>query len=284
MANVSNEPILVKTMRDGSKRYRVEACPRCNGKGRIYGFGHVYNGICFKCNGSGYAPYEYVEKSEARLEKEKQKNIQKLIGQSEEHNNNFLKWNGFNADGKAYAVLGDTYPIKDELKSMGAKFDHIMGWKLPEDTDKYPTVEIDIHEIVNEDENTGWWSFKSNSEIEDYFNKVKKANEPEKNDDDLVSDYVGNIGERITVDITIKKISSFESHYSYYGETNYLYKFEDSAGNIYTWKTSGGLDNEVNGKLTPMQEGDTCTIAGTVKDHKEYKGDKETVLTRVKKL
>lgn len=29
------------------------ACTRCDGKGRINGFGHVLGGVCFKCKGSG---------------------------------------------------------------------------------------------------------------------------------------------------------------------------------------------------------------------------------------
>lgn len=28
-------------------------CPKCDGKGVLPGFGHINNGICFKCNGAG---------------------------------------------------------------------------------------------------------------------------------------------------------------------------------------------------------------------------------------
>ena len=51
----------------------------------------------------------------------------------------------------------------------------------------------------------------------------------------------------------------------------YIYKIVDIDGNIYTWKTSGGIAEE------------TTEIVGTVKAHNEYRGTKQTELTRVRK-
>jgi len=281
---VSSEPVLVKTYKDGSKRWRVDACPRCNGKGYLSGFGHVYNGICFKCNGSGYAPHEYTEKSEDRLERERAMNQAKLIAQSDERNAKFYKNNGFNENGKTYVVLGNTYAIKDELKELGAKFDYIMGWKLPEDNEAYDTIEVDINEVATFNDN-GWLIFKDSDEINSIIEKKKKEFEnAHRNPDDKISEYVGNVGDKITVDVTIKRIADFETHFTYRGETQWIYKFEDDDGNIYLWKTASGLDKKVGNHLEPMVEGESCKITGTIKDHKEYKGEKETILTRVKKL
>ena len=277
---VSNTPILVKTLRDGSKRYRSNACPKCGGAGYLRGYEFIDGARCWKCNATGYFPHEWIEPSDERIEKERIKNKAKLIARAESHNKDFLKWHGFNENGKAYIVLGDTYAIKDEIKAMGGKFDNIMGWTLPDDTDKFPTAEIDIHNVVDENDN-GWWGFKPIDEITAYIEKIKADNTPH-NEDDHISEYVGNVGEKITVDVSVKGIYSFETHYSYYGETSYIYKFEDKNGNIYTWKTAGCLDKKVGNRLVPIQEGEDCTITGTIKDHKEYKGEKETVLTRVK--
>ena len=33
--------------------FESKVCGRCNGKGRIHGYGHVMNGVCFGCGGSG---------------------------------------------------------------------------------------------------------------------------------------------------------------------------------------------------------------------------------------
>lgn len=31
----------------------MKACKRCNGTGRVAGFEHVHNGVCYACRGSG---------------------------------------------------------------------------------------------------------------------------------------------------------------------------------------------------------------------------------------
>jgi hypothetical protein len=32
---------------------KTATCPKCDGKKHIDGFGHVANGVCFRCNGAG---------------------------------------------------------------------------------------------------------------------------------------------------------------------------------------------------------------------------------------
>lgn len=34
-------------------KYLTKECKRCEGKGRLAHFGHVHNGVCLKCKGSG---------------------------------------------------------------------------------------------------------------------------------------------------------------------------------------------------------------------------------------
>lgn len=34
----------------------IDSCSRCSGEGRIYGFQHVDDGVCFRCGGSGIDP------------------------------------------------------------------------------------------------------------------------------------------------------------------------------------------------------------------------------------
>lgn len=81
------------------------------------------------------------------------------------------------------------------------------------------------------------------------------------------SEYVGNIGDRIIVHIAESKIvTSWET---LYGITK-IYKFVDIDGNVYVWKTNGGIAENVK------------EIAGTVKGHNEYNGIKQTELTRVR--
>ena len=81
------------------------------------------------------------------------------------------------------------------------------------------------------------------------------------------------VGDKLCVDVVLQKVFTYETHFTYRGETAYIYKFTDDAGNTITWKTSKDLE---------IPEGWTGQIRGTVKEHSEYRGDKQTVLTRCK--
>ena len=85
-----------------------------------------------------------------------------------------------------------------------------------------------------------------------------------------VSNYVGTIGEKITSDVEVTG-SKYVS--GYYG-SSLLIRMVDDSGNTFTTFYSGN-------KFEP-KVGDKLTIKGTVKDHKEFKGWKSTMLTRVK--
>lgn len=84
-----------------------------------------------------------------------------------------------------------------------------------------------------------------------------------------VSVHLGLIGDRITVKVeSIRCLASWETQFG----CNSLYKIVDVDGNVLTWKTSVYIDPD---RLPDM-------ITGTVKDHSEYKGVQQTVLTRCK--
>jgi len=40
-------------------------CPKCEGKGRLWEYGHVLNGVCFRCNGTGTAMLTPAQKAAA---------------------------------------------------------------------------------------------------------------------------------------------------------------------------------------------------------------------------
>jgi hypothetical protein len=85
------------------------------------------------------------------------------------------------------------------------------------------------------------------------------------------SEYLGEVGKRLTLTVTLKKSFSFENNYGYYPTTSYIRNFEDDAGNVIIWKTTSFL-----------REGETFKLTGTVKEHSEYRDTKQTVLTRCK--
>lgn len=86
-----------------------------------------------------------------------------------------------------------------------------------------------------------------------------------------VSQFVGSVGDRLTVSAMLISVFFYKTHFSYYGETHYIYKFADENGNVFVWKTSSFQD---------LTENDKYTLTGTVKEHSEYKGEKQTMLIR----
>ena len=82
--------------------------------------------------------------------------------------------------------------------------------------------------------------------------------------------YAGDVGDKITTEATLTGYSMFDGDYG----VMYVYNFKDVQGRVLVWFTSKAL--------TAVNEGDTITIKGTIKKLNEYKGIKQTVLTRCK--
>lgn len=80
------------------------------------------------------------------------------------------------------------------------------------------------------------------------------------------SEYVGTIGERIELTVSIEKVCQFEGQY---GFSNY-HVMKSTDGNVFIWNTAS----------KNWGTGTIHHIRGTVKDFKEYNGIKETVLIR----
>ena len=98
-----------------------------------------------------------------------------------------------------------------------------------------------------------------NRELE-YQRKKAEEKKSEKS-----SDFVGNIKDRISVEIVNCK--AVTSYYTDFGIT-IIYKMIDKNGNVFVWKTGKAIDSE------------SFTITGTVKEHKVFRDVKQTELTR----
>lgn len=87
------------------------------------------------------------------------------------------------------------------------------------------------------------------------------------------SNWVGEVGKRITVAVENGSVvTSWENCFDgYHYTTTYMYKFIDAEGNVIIWKTSTRIDEE-----------EVTQITGTVKEHREFREVKQTVLTRCK--
>ena len=103
-----------------------------------------------------------------------------------------------------------------------------------------------------------------NRELERIERNAKRAKE---NAELMNSEYMGNIGDRITFAIdSWKALTSWETEWG----VTVLYRFIDTNGNVIIWKSSKYIDSEK----------EVTKLTGTIKEHKEYNGVKQTVVNR----
>lgn len=263
------EGTLIKTDRNGTQYFASNACRKCGGKGYLYGYEHIDGARCWRCGTTGKENKAYTWKvyTPEYAQKLADKRRAKMLAQAPETNRkNFEKW-GFNEYGKTHIVLGDTFAIKDVLKGAGANFCDSLGWHFAEQNDRFDSFELGISDVAEKDD-LGVWQMLPYVDVYSIIKEMKEALAPKTS-----SEYIGNVGEAITVEVTLVSIHTFTTHFSYYGETNHIFKFADNDGNTIVWKTSSWQN---------IEEGKTYEIKGKVKEHSEYKGDKQTVLTRCK--
>jgi len=83
------------------------------------------------------------------------------------------------------------------------------------------------------------------------------------------SEFVGEVKDRIEFEAIVLGVYGTEGHY---GHTD-IVKFKNADGNMFTWFASD---------YTTLERGDRMSIKGTIKKHDEYRGVKQTILTRCK--
>ena len=94
------------------------------------------------------------------------------------------------------------------------------------------------------------------------------------------NEHIGNVKERLTLDLTLVGTREIQGHFG----LSILHRFEDAAGNLFVWfATNERIIPEDDGRndRRAINVGETHTLAGTVKGHDDYKGRKQTKLTRV---
>lgn len=87
--------------------------------------------------------------------------------------------------------------------------------------------------------------------------------------DQPASDYVGNEGDKISLPVVVDRLVLCETNYG----VSTLILMTDKAGNKLSWFASNAPALEI---------GQEITIKGTIKAHDDYKGIKQTKLTRCK--
>lgn len=262
----------VKEDKNGTKTYEViDKCDFCGGKGIIPYYSYWDNGVCYTCMGTGKKHYTYLVRTEEYAKKLEEKRNAKYLKEEEarkekgkkEIMNSMEKRMSFitnckngscvNCKHASYCSLLknfiDNYTNKDSLTLTYCPNGCMEDLVELSETKEYKD---NLAKIV--------------ALREQALNKVQAQAKS--------TNYLGNVGEKI--EFVVKDISKLytSSVNIGYGREIYsiTYKIVTTDGSAVLWTTGTCLDETVIGK----------TIKGTIKELKEYKGEKETVITRGK--
>lgn len=89
----------------------------------------------------------------------------------------------------------------------------------------------------------------------------------------ILNEHFGNVGDKITIKVSNARVIYVKSNYhcSYFAEPSNVFEIIDQQGYVFIWSTSSYEEIKAN-----------STITATIKSHSEYKGVKQTVITRGK--
>ena len=155
---------------------------------------------------------------------------------------------------------GNTYANLDWFKESVARYARHWGWYI------ISTIEIptDLPEDI-EPIRLNWEDVSDDGVTVKDEDKVKAFVET------LIfepgtSEYVGNVGQRMELTLTVTNAIELDGNYG----RSMMHIMEDEDGNVFVWSTASKT----------LEEGSTFHCKGTVKDHRVYRNTKQTVLTR----
>lgn len=262
----------VKEDKNGTKTYEVIGkCDFCGGKGIIPYYSHHDSGVCYTCMGTGKKHYTYLVRTEEYASKLEEKR---------------------NAKAREEAKARKEKGVKEIMNSMEKRMSFITNCKngscanckhasycslLNDFIDNYTNKTIDTLKycpngcIEYLDELSETKEYKDNLAkivaIKEQALNKKKAQAKSTN-------YLGNVGDKIEFVVKdISKLYTSSVNIGYGRELQSItYKIVTNDNNVVLWTTGTCLDDTIIGK----------SIKGTIKELKEYKGEKETVITRGK--
>lgn len=119
--------------------------------------------------------------------------------------------------------------------------------------------------------------------INTYFKHLNQLTQQKVNSE--TTSWVGEVGQKITVEIDSYRMLFSSSTQVAYNTYSYSFTYEiiDKEGHIFIWKASHRIDmlRDEDGDYT-MEHIKPTKIKGTIKEHTEFRGKKQTVLTRCK--
>lgn len=259
------------------KAYVTSTCWKCGGTGLYAWFGE-----CFACGGKGkigkwvkaYTPTEfdkyvtYQARAKEKRVKAAEARVQDMKDNSEKNKKEILGKLGFDPENPTVYLVagGNTYDIKDELKTRGGRYHAAFNW--------YFTREVEVPEgfqlvPVSVDELYDWQPVGKRLDVKLDAKEIADAAKARIKTPSN-SEFIGEVKERlrnILVTLTeAREISGF------YGPSK-IFTFNQGE-NVLTWITSA----------PPAEEdaviGHEYLLTATVKDHTVYNGVKQTKVNR----
>lgn len=249
-------------------------CSRCGGSGHC-SYNQMDGTMCYGCRGTGkqvmtvrwYTEREYEAQQRAAERRAEQKAIKQ-----EARRIKFAARNAFGFGEAGYITLykGDMEVLSEYFKSFtideeghrAAWYNLIFGWYTPSKL-SVPTnlpkgieaVQLDW-DVVRDPEDEENLQMRDNEWVIDYVQKLLAV--PSK------SEYQGEVGSWIECNVTVVKKVTLNGRYG----DSYMHIMQDANENVYVWTTSSkslDIDAQYNIKMK-------------VKEHKEYKGTKQTIV------
>lgn len=163
---------------------------------------------------------------------------------------------------KGYITIfkGDTYAEIDWFRASIARYARWWGWYIISTEEVPADLPAGIEAIRLPWESVGQDSGELKPE-----SLIKEAVEALIYDSSD-SEYQGTLGERLDLYLTVERTIELDGNYG----RSTMHLMRDDCGNLYVWTTAS----------KSWAAGTEHHIRGTVKDHRTYRNEKQTVLTR----
>ena len=179
---------------------------------------------------------------------------------------------------------GGTGLVHDKWKVYTQEYEEKLNARREARRKKY--LEEHAEEIARKEED------RKAKEEEKKLNEERKAKEESEKarleaERKANSTYYGNVGDKVELTVKYDHSAWWEqpSYVGYGTETIYLHCFRTEQDQLLVWKTSTNHMGYWEGEeWIEFEEGKEIHLKGTIKEHKEYKDEKQTVLTRCKVL
>lgn len=235
-------------------------CGKCGGTGNIPSYRHVEGGVCFQCNGNGRAAPQdrplYTAEKLAQLNVTAAKRLATKVAKADA------------ARSKAQAETD--VRRADFLTAYGP----LVAWLEVAGRDRDGDYrEGFLGDMLQRATVSANWSEAQATAVQNSFAKAQERNAVRAG-----SRHVGTIGQRIDVVVIAEGEAEYErprfvpSYHGSNSETVY----------ITTLRTADGSAIVVKSPSFRAVKGDTLTVRGTVKEHNEFRGEAQTILSRAK--